>query len=147
MPDVSQIVEVRMLGPDDLDLLIDTPEGVFDDPLRPVRAAEFLGDPRHLLMAAIEDKRIIGFASAVLYVHPDKPSPELWINEVSVLQTHHRRGIGRRLIGAMVAAARAKDCSQVWVQTETGNVAARALYRACGAWETDGVVHYEFKLE
>jgi hypothetical protein len=32
---------------------------------------------------------VVGFASGVHYVHPDK-SPELWINEVGVARSHCR---------------------------------------------------------
>jgi aminoglycoside 6'-N-acetyltransferase I len=59
--------------------------------------AEFLRDERHHLAVAIEDETVVGFASGVHYVHPDKPA-ELWINEVGVAPSHHRRGIGKPLL-------------------------------------------------
>ena len=33
----------------------------------------------------MDEEQIVGFASAVHYVHPDKP-PELWINEMGVVR-------------------------------------------------------------
>lgn len=98
------------------------------------------------MIAALDGGTIVGFASAVVYVHPDKERPELWINEVGVAESHHRRGIGRRLLLEAAAEARTAGCSVVWVQTEADNGPARALYRACGAEETPGVMHYEIKL-
>ena len=56
--------------------------------------AEFLADSRHHLAVAVDEGRVVGMASAVHYVHPDKP-PELWINEVGVAPTHRGLGIGR----------------------------------------------------
>jgi hypothetical protein len=55
-------------------------------------------DPRHHLAVAVEANVIVGFASEVHYVHPDKP-PELWINEVGV--------VGHSL-----------GCREPWVLTE-----------------------------
>jgi aminoglycoside 6'-N-acetyltransferase I len=139
-------IEVRQLTPSDLARVMRASEGVFDNAIVPARAAEFLSDPRHLLIAALDGDRIVGFASAVVYVHPDKAQPELWINEVGVAETHHRRGIGRRLMQETIEAARHAGCSVVWVQTEADNTAARALYRATGAEEKSGVILYEIKL-
>lgn len=73
---------VRILEPKDAALLMSS-VGVFDRAVRADLAAQFLGDPRHHIAAAIADDRIVGFVSAVHYLHPDK-DPELWINEVGV---------------------------------------------------------------
>ena len=51
--------------------------------------------PRHHLVAAIADDRLVGFISALDYWHPDKPRG-LWINEVGVAPTWQHRGAGTR---------------------------------------------------
>ena len=88
---------VRMLGPADKDLVANPHDDVFDDVVVPALAAEFLDDPRHHLAAAIVDGRIIGFASGVHYVHPDKPA-QMFINEVGVAGPWQRRGIGKAVM-------------------------------------------------
>src|SRR5713226_10560378 len=93
-----------------------------------VRLVEFLSDPRHHIAVAIDDGVVVGFASAVLYVHPDKPRPELWINEVGVAETHHRRGIAGKLLNALLDVGRDADCVEAWVLTDRSNEAAMALY-------------------
>jgi len=65
---------------------------VFDGPIDPVLTRKFLNDPRHHIVVAIHDEVVVGFASAVHYVHPDK-APQLWINEVAVAPPHRRRGL------------------------------------------------------
>ena len=60
------------------------PNGSSDDPIGAHPAREILNDPRHRLVVAIDDDAVVGFVSAVLYVHPDKAMPELRINEVGV---------------------------------------------------------------
>jgi hypothetical protein len=91
-------IELKVLGPGDAGVLADVASGVFDDPIDVGRAEEFLADPRHHLSVAVEGGRVVGFVSAVHYVHPDKPRPELWINEVSVrpVKNGGKRTIGRR---------------------------------------------------
>jgi hypothetical protein len=74
---------VRLLGPGDAAVLDRVVEGVFDNPIDPLWRAEFFADPRHHLAVAIDGDLVVGMASAVHYVHPDKP-PELWVNEVGV---------------------------------------------------------------
>jgi ribosomal protein S18 acetylase RimI-like enzyme len=122
---------IRILTEHDAALFGNVADDVFDAPINPAYLAAFLADPRHHIAAAIEDGVIVGFASGVDYLHPDKP-PELWINEVGVAPTHQGRGIGRRLVDALLAHGRTLGCRTAWVLTEAGNAPARALYAAAG---------------
>jgi aminoglycoside 6'-N-acetyltransferase I len=139
-------VEVRLLGPDDAALLLHhVADGVFDDPLDAKLTAEFLNDPRHALCVAIDDGTVVGMATGVRYVHPDKPS-ELWINEVGVAPTHQGRGLAKAILAELLAHARRQGCREAWVQTDEANAAARALYRSAGGEETLGVLMVTFPL-
>lgn len=109
--------------------------GVFDDPIHPRAAGEFLSDPRHHLVVAVEDRVVVGFASAVHYVHPDKPLPELWINEVGVAPTHRGRGVGKAILETLLDLARELGCAEAWVLTARSNDAAMRLYRSSGGVE------------
>lgn len=124
-----------MLGRGDDAVLARVAEGVFDGPVIPGVAAEFLADPRHHLCVAVEDGVVVGMASAVHYVHPDKPA-ELWINEVGVAPSHHRRGIGKRILTELLAHGRSIGATEAWVLTDHDNVAARALYGSVGGEES-----------
>lgn len=120
-----------MLTAADAPLFEHIAEGVFDYPVQPALVAEFLADPRHALSVAIADGMIVGMASGVRYIHPDKPS-ELWVNEVGVAPAYQRRGFARRILDALLAHAKREGCGEAWVLTDDDNVAARALYRAAG---------------
>jgi aminoglycoside 6'-N-acetyltransferase I len=120
-------------------------EDVFDNPVSPALAAEFLADPRHHLAVALDGETVVGMASALHYIHPDKPA-DLWINEVGVAPSHHRLGLGRRLVAALLARGRELGCHQAWVLTDEENAAARRLYAAAGGEETAGVIMVEFDL-
>jgi GNAT superfamily N-acetyltransferase len=110
-------VVIRILGSSDLGVLDRVDPGVFDHPVDPDLAAEFLSDSRHHLAVALNDDLVVGMASAVHYVHPDKP-PQLWVNEVGVAPGHRAQGIGRRLLEALFARARELGCGEAWVLTD-----------------------------
>ncbi len=92
---------IRILTPCDAPVLDRVAPCVFDHAVDPRWTSEFLADTRHHLAVAVDADQVVGMASAVHYVHPDKP-PELWINEVAVAPTHRAQGIGRRLLEALI---------------------------------------------
>jgi len=130
------MTEIKLLGPTDLHILNNVAEDVFDDPIVESSAQEFLNDPRHRLVVALDKAVVVGFVSAVIYVHPDQLAPELWINEIGVAPTHHRHGIGKALMQAILEDARKSGCSEAWILTDRGNLPAMALYRSAGGEET-----------
>jgi ribosomal protein S18 acetylase RimI-like enzyme len=140
-------VEIRVLGPADEALLHNVDEDVFDDPLNAENTRVFLNDPRHHLVVAVDEGQVIGMASGVHYIHPDKPAPEMFINEVGVSGRYQGQGIGKRLMAKMLEVAKETGCSAAWVTTETSNTAARRLYESAGGeLFVDGPVLYAFSL-
>jgi aminoglycoside 6'-N-acetyltransferase I len=135
----ARVVVVRVLGPDEAGVLDRVASDVFDALVEPRWTAEFIADPRHHLAVAIDGGAVVGMASAVHYVHPDKP-PELWINEVGVAQSHWRRGIGKDLLQALLARGRELGCRQAWVATDEDNIAARRLYASMGGTAEEAII-------
>jgi ribosomal protein S18 acetylase RimI-like enzyme len=71
------------------------------------------------------------------------------IVRVSVDQRYRGRGIGRRLVQQLLAAAHARGYQRVVCETNDDWDAAIALYRACGFAEEarrDGSVHFALDL-
>ena len=136
---------VRLLGRDEAGVLENLAPDVFDEPLRAESVAEFFADPRHHLAVALEGDRVVGMASAVHYVHPDKPA-ELWVNEVGVSAARQGEGLGKRLMRTLLEHGRALGCRDAWVTTELDNDRARGLYRALGGAE-ETIRYLTFDLE
>jgi ribosomal protein S18 acetylase RimI-like enzyme len=131
------MIDIRILQADEAHVLAHVADDVFDNPVDPALTSAFLTDPRHHIAVAIDAGQVVGFASGVDYIHPDKP-PELWINEVGVAPSHHRQGLGKRLLACLLAHGRTLGRTSAWVLTEQGNGPARALYAAaCGVREPD----------
>jgi ribosomal protein S18 acetylase RimI-like enzyme len=137
-------VAIRILGPADQAVLARVLPGVFDNSVDQDLASEFLQDPRHHLAVALDGDEVVGFASGVHYVHPDKP-PELWINEVAVAAPYQSRGIGKRLLGALFDIARSLGCAEAWVLTDPLNDRALSLYTAVGGHSSEQVM-FSFQL-
>lgn len=138
-------VEIRILKAGEEDVLLIPAPGVFDNDVDPKLAREFLGDPHHHIAVALDNGVVVGFASAVDYIHPDKPR-ELWINEVGTAPTHRGQGIGKKVMAAIVDHGRALGCKCAWVLTDTDNTAARALYKSAGGRElSTNTVHIEWE--
>src|SRR5437867_5297201 len=95
-------VDVRLLGPGDAPVLSRVAPGVFDHEVDRELTSELLGDSRHHLAVALDGDLVVGMASAMHYVHPDK-APQFWINEIGVAPSHRRQGIAGRLLDCLIA--------------------------------------------
>jgi ribosomal protein S18 acetylase RimI-like enzyme len=123
-------------------------DDVFDDALLPSSLEAFLRDERHHIAIAKDGGTVIGFVSAVDYVHPDKPR-EIWINEVSVSGAWRGKGIAKQLLTMMLVHARDIGCAEAWVLTEPDNDAANGLYRSISSDldpEPSTAILHSFKL-
>jgi ribosomal protein S18 acetylase RimI-like enzyme len=145
-------IQIRILHSGDEALLINAAAEVFDNPVDADRTREFLADPRHHIAVAMDNDLVVGFASGVHYIHPDK-APELWINEVALAPTHRHCGLGKAVLQALLGVGRAHDCTVAWVLTYRNNPAAMALYASLGGIEgadtsgpKDALLGYSFPL-
>ena len=139
------MVTVRLLDETDIDLLVGAGTDVFDNPVQPDLARAYLAHPDYVIALAHEGGRVVGMATGLYYFHPDKPV-ELFVNEVGVAESHHRRGIGKRLMETLFVAARSRGVKYAWVGTETDNAPAIALYESCGG-RNQGMAYFEFDLD
>ena len=139
-------LETRILTSGDHMVLNNVAPDVFDNVLDAQLVAEFLSDERHHVAVALDQSQVVGFASGVHYVHPDKP-PELWINEVGVAPSHQGLGIGKAVVQTLLQHGQRLGCREAWVLTERSNQAAMRLYASTGGKEVpDDQVMFTFDL-
>jgi aminoglycoside 6'-N-acetyltransferase I len=131
-PDIS----IHLITTANSFLLDRVDDDVFDHKVQPALLRAFLASPTNALVVAVADDEVIGMASGVAYVHPDKPL-QLFINEVGVSARFHRRGLGKKLLAALLQRGRELGCYEAWVATEVSNSAARALYISEGGKEDE----------
>ena len=132
----SSEISIHLVTAINAGLLDHVDADVFDNKIEPTLLRAFLANPANILMVAAMDQQVIGMASGIAYVHPDKPL-QLFINEVGVSPRFQRRGVGKKLVAALLQHGRELGCREAWVATEEGNTAARGLYSALGGKEDD----------
>lgn len=136
-------ITIRLLGPDQAQVLDRVATGVFDGPVKPDWARTFLSSAQHMIAVALAEGTVVAMATGLIHLHPDKP-PQLWLMEVGTAGPWQRRGLATGCIEALLAEGRARGCAEAWVATEGDNAPARALYRRLGAAETEGIVMYDW---
>jgi ribosomal protein S18 acetylase RimI-like enzyme len=131
-------VEIRPLGPDDVDQVL-AAEALFDHPPRADWARKFLESEGHHILVAYVGDEPVGFVSGVEMTHPDKGT-EMFLYELAVADAHRRQGIGRALVEELRDLARGTGCYGMWVLTEPDNEAALGTYRSAGSDQGEGFV-------
>ena len=146
---MQMIVDITRLALADLSVLDRVAPNVFDLPIDASAARRFLADENHYLLVATDatQEKVIGFVSGVRQFHPDKPKPQMFINEIGVAPGYQRRGVGKALMTAILAEARIGGCELAWLATDESNAAALALYRSAGGAEPEAQVHIDFVLD
>lgn len=143
---MAEGIVIRCLAATEAEVLRRVAPDVFDHDVRDDYLLAFLDDPHSLLAVAIDGGVVVGMASGLVHGHPDKPV-QLFLSEVGVAPTHHRRGLGRGLVRCLLERGRELGCREAWVATEEGNVAARGLYAATGGRaEEDRAVVFTYRL-
>lgn len=139
------MVDIRQLDPDDVELL---DAGVRVLTGRPSPAPEmFLRDPRsHAFVAMDDDEAVVGCAYGYEFFRPDG----FWVIvlcDLGVAEPYRQQGLGRELLDAFVAFARAKGHAKMWLFTDAGNAAARRLYEGAGGERDEATAGYWWVFE
>jgi len=139
-------VTLHVVTAENAHLLDRVAPGVLDHEVRPELLSEFLANPMNHIVVAVSGGTVVGMATGISYVHPDKPL-QLFVNEVGVADAYRRQGIGRGLVDLLLARGERIGCTEAWVATEVSNAAARALYTSTGGVEDEErAVVYTYEL-
>jgi ribosomal protein S18 acetylase RimI-like enzyme len=138
-------VDIRRLGPGDEDG-VRAAGALFDDEPRGDATRGFLAEPSHHLLVAYDPADApAGFVTGIETTHPDKGT-EMFLYELAVAETMRRRGVGRALVDALAAVARARRCYAMWVLADRENEPALRTYAAAGGREASRPVMLEWDL-
>jgi GNAT superfamily N-acetyltransferase len=85
----------------------------------------------HLLVAAKQGTPVglINFTVRQTVLHR---SPSALIDELVVAKEYQGKGVGKRLVLAVIEKSKQLGCCEVEVSTEKANVKAREFYKKCG---------------
>ncbi|MEU7867945.1 ribosomal protein S18-alanine N-acetyltransferase [Dactylosporangium sp. NPDC049140] len=81
----------------------------------------------HHYLVAVDGDRVVGYAGLAVAA-PD----EAWVQNIGVRKDAQRRGIGRRLLEALLAEAQRRGARQVLLEVAVDNAPAQRLYAEYG---------------
>ena len=100
-------------------------------------------EPMFALVAEL-DGRVAGLVHYLYHRSTSRLADVCYLQDLYTDASLRGRGIGRRLIEAVYAAAKADGCCRVYWQTQVGNAAGRALYDKVAAHQ--GFIVYTHEL-
>jgi aminoglycoside 6'-N-acetyltransferase I len=113
--------------------------------LAEMQSALALPDKYAQFLARGADGRAAGFVEASLrtdYVNGTDSSPVAFLEGIYVAPSYRRQGVGRLLVAAVAAWARARGCSELASDAPLDNVVSHAMHTALGFEETERVVYF-----
>jgi GNAT superfamily N-acetyltransferase len=137
-------MELRRLGSDDLELLVRAVE-TFTGTSAPAPDL-FLEQPWTHAFVALDGDDVIGWCYGYELLRPEGRWM-MFLKQIDVLEERRLEGVGRELLDAFVALARSKGHRRMWLYTDAGNRAARALYKGAGGAPGDEKVGYWWAFE
>ena len=123
------------------DLLGNVAPGVFDHTIDSLRLSSYLGNSANWMCIALHDGLVVGMCMAVVHLHPDKPT-ELFLDEIGTGDDWRRMGVARKLMEQLFKRADSEGIEEIWLGTETDNVAANGLYQKFKHEREDAVIYY-----
>jgi ribosomal protein S18 acetylase RimI-like enzyme len=110
-----------------------------DATLSDARFAEYLADPRRVILTASQGNRIIGYAMLIRGVGDDPDvqravplRPAVELSKMYVLPDHHGSGVSTALMDAALAGAAEWDAGCAWLGVNQENHRAQRFYTKCG---------------
>ena len=84
-------------------------------------------EPVHCLVA-VDGEKVVGLVHYLFHRSTTRATDVCYLQDLFTAESSRGHGIGRRLIGAVIDAARRAGSSRVYWQTKVDNHAARGLY-------------------
>jgi aminoglycoside 3-N-acetyltransferase I len=98
-----------------------------------------------IIFVALEDEKVVGGLTAYVLPQYYSAADHIYIHDLAVQTAYQRKGIGKKLITALLDFAKDKGCKEIFVAAEKADDYAVEFYRATGAEELESV-HFFYKL-
>jgi len=98
--------------------------------------------PRAIVRFAESDGNFIGIVVAYEHFSTFTAKPMINIHDVFVLKAYRGRGVGRKLMEAIIHDAEIRGCSRISLEVRQDNIKAQKLYRSVGFDETEPPMYY-----
>ena len=89
-------------------------------------------DDKKILVAQIENLKIIGMMSIVFLSRLNQNTLEMYVPELIVSQNHHYRGIGKKLINFSIELGKEKKCHRMRLESGNQRIESHKFYKHLG---------------
>ena len=134
----SEPITVRLITEDDVDLGVRIARKFAGNDVPKEHVLRFLQHATNLLFVAFAEGDLVGFLTAHRLDRFKDLRKQIFVYEIDVAAQWRGRGIGRKLMNAVLEAARLENTDEVFVLTNHSNVAARRLYESAGGIVENG---------
>jgi aminoglycoside 3-N-acetyltransferase I len=103
-----------------------------------------LGSEQFIALAALKDGEVVGGIGAYVLQKFEQARSEIYIYDLAVAAAHRREGIATAMILALKQIAARRGAYVIYVQADTGDAPAIALYTKLGMRED--VLHFDIAV-
>ena len=89
-------------------------------------------DDRKILVAQIENLKIIGMVSIVFLSRLNQNTLEMYVPELIVSQNYHSKGIGKKLINFSIELGKEKKCHRMRLESGNQRIESHKFYKHLG---------------
>ena len=87
---------------------------------------------KQILVAVLDDMRIVGMVSMIFLSRLNRDSLELYIPELVVVKEYQNQGIGKQLINSCVVLAKKKNCHRIRLESGNQRFESHNFYKHLG---------------
>ena len=87
---------------------------------------------KKLLVAVLDDVKIVGMISMILLSRLNRDTLEMYIPELIVLEKHQGQGIGKKLITSCITYATKKKCHRIRLESGNQRTNSHEFYKHLG---------------
>ena len=89
-------------------------------------------DDKKILVAQIENSKIIGMISMVFLSRLNQNTSEMYVPELIVSQNYHSKGIGKKLINFSIKLGKEKKCHRIRLESGNQRIESHKFYKHLG---------------
>jgi len=89
-------------------------------------------DDKKILVAQIDNSKIIGMISIVFLSRLNQNTSEMYIPELIISQSYRSKGIGKKLINSSIKLGKEKQCYRIRLESGNQRIESHKFYKHLG---------------